>query len=58
MPMYISRNAAVAMGNSGQPKFRPILETLTKHPDTIVQEHARWVLAPLPDNKEASQDAL
>jgi len=38
------RNVAVAMGNSGLPKFRPILERLCEHPDPIVQEHARWAL--------------
>jgi epoxyqueuosine reductase len=38
------RNVAVAMGNSGLPKFRPALEKLTQHPDSVVQEHARWAL--------------
>ena len=38
------RNVAVAMGNSGLPKFRPVLERLALHSDPIVQEHARWAL--------------
>ena len=38
------RNVAVAMGNSGLPKFRPVLERLAQHPDPLVQEHARWAL--------------
>lgn len=38
------RNVAVAMGNSREPKFGPILRKLAKYPDAIVQEHARWAL--------------
>jgi epoxyqueuosine reductase len=38
------RNVAVAMGNSGDEKFRPILEQLAKHDDPLIQEHARWAL--------------
>jgi len=41
------RNVAVAMGNSGLPKFQPILEKLAQHPDPVVQEHARWALGKL-----------
>jgi epoxyqueuosine reductase len=38
------RNVAVAMGNSGQEKFRPILERLSEHPDALIQQHAKWAL--------------
>ena len=41
------RNVAVAMGNSGLPKFRPALQNLAQHPDPVVQEHARWALGKL-----------
>jgi epoxyqueuosine reductase len=41
------RNVAVAMGNSGLPKFRPALEKLVRHPDPVVREHAAWALARL-----------
>jgi epoxyqueuosine reductase len=41
------RNAAVAMGNSGSPKFRPALERLAQHSDPIIQDHAAWGLAKL-----------
>jgi epoxyqueuosine reductase len=41
------RNVAVAMGNSGDEKFRPILERLATHDDPIIQEHARWALGRL-----------
>ena len=42
------RNVAVAMGNSRDAKFRPILERLAEHSDPLVREHARWALAQLP----------
>ncbi len=38
------RNVAIAMGNSGDPKFIPYLERLAAHEDTLVREHARWAL--------------
>ncbi|OFW01948.1 MAG: tRNA epoxyqueuosine(34) reductase QueG [Acidobacteria bacterium RIFCSPLOWO2_12_FULL_59_11] len=45
------RNVAVAMGNSREPKFLPILQKLAEYPDPIVQEHARWALRKL-DSRE------
>ena len=41
------RNAAIAMGNSGEPQYRAILQKLADFPDPIVQEHARWALGRL-----------
>ncbi|HWP84170.1 MAG TPA: tRNA epoxyqueuosine(34) reductase QueG [Terriglobia bacterium] len=41
------RNVAVAMGNSGNRKFLPLVERLARHPDPIVREHAQWALARL-----------
>jgi epoxyqueuosine reductase len=41
------RNVAVAMGNSGNPKFRDPLERLARSPDDIIAEHARWALRQL-----------
>ncbi len=38
------RNVAVALGNSGDPSRRPILERLAEDPDPIVREHAAWAL--------------
>jgi epoxyqueuosine reductase len=38
------RNVAVAMGNSGLTRFRPALERLAAHEDSLVAEHARWAL--------------
>lgn len=39
------RNVAIAMGNSGNPKFRPTLERLASSQDPLVAEHASWALA-------------
>ena len=42
------RNAAVAMGNSGSPRFRePLIKLLETSTDKIVREHARWALSRL-----------
>jgi epoxyqueuosine reductase len=38
------RNVAVAMGNSGEKRFQPVLEQLAQSDDAVVQEHARWAL--------------
>ena len=43
----IQRNAAIAMGNSGNSEFLPLLETLTGDPDENVAEAARWALTRL-----------
>jgi len=41
------RNVAVALGNSGDPARRPVLERLADDSDPLVREHARWALARL-----------
>jgi epoxyqueuosine reductase len=38
------RNVAVAMGNSGQDRFTPLLARLARDPDPIIREHARWAI--------------
>jgi len=43
----LRRNAAVAMGNSGEKKFLPQLEKLAHDEDSVVQEHAKWALQQL-----------
>ncbi len=42
--MGLRRNAAVAMGNSGDPQFEPQLERMAADEDSTVAEHARWAL--------------
>ena len=39
------RNVAVALGNWGSAEAREALEMLTRDPDLIIAEHARWGLA-------------
>jgi epoxyqueuosine reductase len=38
----LRRNAALAMGNSGNREFLPLLEKMTSDEDETVAEHARW----------------
>lgn len=40
----LRRNLAIAMGNSGDPRFLPTLEKLAADADCVVAEHARWAL--------------
>jgi len=40
----LRRNAAIAMGNSGESSFLPRLRKLAEDPDTEVAEHARWAI--------------
>lgn len=41
------RNAALAMGNSGNREYLPRLRQLAGHDDPTVREHARWAIAKL-----------
>ncbi len=41
------RNVCVAMGNSGNADFIPLLETLLDDAEALVREHAAWALARL-----------
>jgi epoxyqueuosine reductase len=41
------RNLCVVMGNSGDRRFVPKLEELTRHEDPVVREHAEWALSQL-----------
>jgi len=38
----LRRNAVIAIGNSGDQRFLPMLEKLAKDEDPVVAEHARW----------------
>jgi epoxyqueuosine reductase len=40
----LRRNAAIAMGNSGNAESVPKLEALSSDPDPVVAEHAKWAL--------------
>ena len=41
------RNVAIAMGNSGEQKFRPQLETWTRDEDPVLAEAATWAISRL-----------
>jgi epoxyqueuosine reductase len=41
------RNTLVAMGNSGNQRFRPLLEEFAASDDALLAEHARWALGRL-----------
>ncbi|MBI2682266.1 MAG: tRNA epoxyqueuosine(34) reductase QueG [Acidobacteriales bacterium] len=40
----LRRNAAIAMGNSGEVRFIPLLEDMVKDGDPVMAAHARWAL--------------
>jgi epoxyqueuosine reductase len=40
----LRRNAVIAMGNSGDPGFRPLLQQLAEDEDAGLAAHARWAL--------------
>ena len=48
----LRRNAAIAMGNSGDKKFIPLLKKLSDDADAVVAEHARWAAARLGSDQE------
>ncbi len=52
----LQRNLAVAMGNSGDSRFIPLLAELTHGHDEIVSEHARWALQRLRTDIEAEEE--
>jgi epoxyqueuosine reductase len=45
----LRRNAVVAMGNSGDAEFVPVVERLCDDEDPVVAEHARWARERLRD---------
>jgi epoxyqueuosine reductase len=51
------RNLCVVMGNSGDRRFIPKLERLSRHEDPIVREHAAWALAQLAGTHMEGQHA-
>jgi epoxyqueuosine reductase len=47
------RNVCVAMGNSGNTAFMPLLESLLDDEEALIREHAAWALARLRDRPPA-----
>jgi epoxyqueuosine reductase len=56
----LRRNAAIAMGNSGDRQFVPVLEKLAADDDPVVAEAARWSVERLstPSTSESSAEHL
>lgn len=52
------RNVCVAMGNSGNTAFIPLLEGLLDDAEELVREHAAWALAQLRDCRPAPPSLL
>ena len=48
----LRRNAAIAMGNSGNPEFLPLLEQMATDEEESVRESARWAKARLLPSRE------
>jgi epoxyqueuosine reductase len=50
----LARNAAVALGNSRDPRARePLARALTEHPSDLVRSHAAWALGELGSHGDA-----
>ncbi len=47
MRRRMTRNALLAMGNSGDPKWKPLLERHVRSKDAVISEQAAWSLARL-----------
>jgi epoxyqueuosine reductase len=45
----LRRNAAIAIGNSGERKFLPVVERLAADEDEVVAESAAWARQKLAD---------
>ena len=45
----LRRNIAIALGNSDEERFVPVLEELSRDEDVMVADHARWALQRLRD---------
>ena len=41
---YLRRNALVALGNSGGPEHRPLIERYAESSDDLLRQHAEWAL--------------
>jgi epoxyqueuosine reductase len=48
---YFQRNAAIALGNTGDQSFVPDLEVAMNNPEELVRAHAAWALGKLGDGR-------
>ena len=54
----LRRNAVIAMGNSGNRDFLPLLEELANDSDTVVAEHARWAAESLREGQKGGEATI
>jgi epoxyqueuosine reductase len=54
----LRRNAAIAMGNSGDERFLAVLDELSRDADAMVAEHARWALQRLRKKKPSQVEGF
>jgi len=50
------RNAAVAAGNSGNPRYLPLLEKLLQDPEPLIREHAEWAITKIKKGMEGKEE--
>lgn len=53
----LRRNAVIAMGNSGDENFRPVLQRLSQDADAEVSKHAVWAAHQLNDVQGAKEES-
>jgi epoxyqueuosine reductase len=52
---YFQRNAAIAMGNTGDPDYIPALDRAMEDPEELVREYAAWALGRIGGPKAKSR---
>jgi epoxyqueuosine reductase len=53
----LRRNVVIAMANSGDSRFLPILQQLSNDEDAVIAEHARWAAARLASLEAAAPNS-
>jgi epoxyqueuosine reductase len=54
----LKRNALIAIGNSGDMRFVPMVESLSENEDPVVGETAQWALARLQNTDETAEEVI
>jgi epoxyqueuosine reductase len=52
-PRYLRRNALVALGNTGGPEHRELLNRYAQDADPMISDHANWALARLDERSRS-----
>jgi epoxyqueuosine reductase len=51
---YFQRNAAIALGNTGDPEHIPLLNSAMENPEVLVREYAAWALGKIGGDRAKS----